>query len=88
MLSFVLMLPDLVKTELEKSFLEKEFWFVENALSFLEKELMREPPLMLDVECGMNEPAEDGGGPAGVVERLLQRLRERSLSGVSGGLDS
>ena len=50
MLSFVLMLPDLVKIELEKSFLEKEFWFVENALSFREKELMREPPLMLDVE--------------------------------------
>ena len=83
MLSFVLMLP-----ELEKSFLEKELWFVENALSFLEKELMREPPLMLDVECGMNEPAVDGGGPAGVVEILLQRLRERSFSGVSGGLDS
>jgi hypothetical protein len=88
MLSFVLMLPDLVKTELEKSFLEKEFWFVENALSFVEKELMREPPLMFDVECGTNEPAVDGGGPAGVVDKLLQRLRERSLSGVSGGLDS
>lgn len=88
MLSFVLMFPDLVKTEFEKSFFEKESRFVENALSFLEKELMREPPLMVDVECGMNEPAVDGGGPAGVVDTLLQRLRERSFSGVSGGLDS
>lgn len=88
MLSFVLMFPDLVKTEFEKSFFEKESKFVENALSFLEKELMREPPLILDVECGTKDPAVDGGGPAGVVDILLQRLRERSFSGVSGGLDS
>ena len=87
MLSFVLMPPDLVKIELEKSLLEKEFWFVAKALSFRVKEFMREPPLMLDVGCA-NEPVLEGGGPAGVVEMLLQRLRERSFSGVSGGLDS
>jgi len=60
---------------------------VEKEFSFLEKELMREPPLMLEVGCA-NDPAVEGGGPAGVVDRLLQRLRERSFSGVSGGLDS
>lgn len=48
---------------------------------------MREPPLMLDVFCA-NDPAEEGGGPAGVVDTLLQRLRERFLSGVSGELAS
>lgn len=86
MLSFVLMLPDLVNIELEKSLLENDFWFSEKLPSFRNKELMREPPLILDVGCA-NDPAV-GGGPAGVVERLLQRLRERSFSGVSGGLDS
>lgn len=87
MLSFVLMPPDLVKIELEKSLLENDVWFVEKALSFRVNELMREPPLMLDVCCA-NGPVLEGGGPAGVVEMLLQRLRERSFSGVSGGLDS
>lgn len=48
---------------------------------------MREPPLMLDVFCA-NGPVEEGGGPAGVVETLLQRLRLRDLSGVSGELAS
>lgn len=81
MLSFVLMLPDLVKTELLNSLLlEKEF-------SFREKEWMREPPLMLEVGCA-NGPTLEGGGPAGVVDRLLHMLRPRSFSGVSGGLDS
>lgn len=87
MLSFVLMLPDLVNIELEKSLLVNDFWFSEKLPSFRNKELMREPPLILDVGCA-NDPVMEGGGPAGVVERLLQRLRERSFSGVSGGLDS
>lgn len=60
---------------------------MENEFSFREKELMREPPLMLEVGCA-NDPTVEGGGPAGVVDILLQRLRERSLSGVPGGLDS
>jgi len=82
MLSLVLMFPDLVKTELENSFVEKECSFLEKAI--------REPPLTVDVgsPCGVNDFALDGGGPAGVVDTLLHKLRERSLSGVSGGLDS
>lgn len=38
--------------------------------------------------CGVNEFVLEGGGPAGVVEILLQKLCPFDLSGVEGGLDS
>lgn len=38
------------------------------------------------IPCGVKEPEEEGGGPAGVVEGLLKRLRD--LSGVEGGVES
>ena len=72
MLSLVFRCPDLVKSEFECSVCEFGFsWEVLNVVD-------RGFPI------GVNDFAEDGGGPAGVVETLLQRLCFLSFSGVKG----
>ena len=49
---------------------------------------IRELPYVVEggSPCGVNEAADDRGGPAGVVDGLLARLCD--LPGVDGGLES